>query len=65
MSNDVSNMILDGSLECAAIDVDSGEMLYKFSENSNHFDVINENKYFFYDQLKEFFIIKDNESEDK
>jgi hypothetical protein len=65
MNENTSDMILDGELEFAAVDVESGNMLYKIPEESNYFDVVDKTKYFFYDQIKEFIVNKTNENKDK
>lgn len=61
MNKDIPDMILDGSVEFAAVDIESGDILYRLSENTE----TSKEDYFFYDQLKEFFGNKITESEDK
>ncbi len=57
-------MILDGSIEFAAIDNESGEILYAFPENKNILNCEDNTHYFFYDQLKNFFANEKTETGD-
>jgi hypothetical protein len=61
MNKDIPDMILDGSVEFAGVDIESGDILYMISEDKE----TNKEDYFFYDQLKEFFGNKITESKDK
>jgi hypothetical protein len=58
-------MILDGTVEFAAIDNESGEILYTFPENKNILNPEDNTHYFFYDQLKNFFANEKTETGDE
>jgi hypothetical protein len=63
MNNEISDMILEGSLECSGIDNKSGEMLYSFIKDKDSLNNEDAQSYFFYDQVKEFVINKNKEEE--
>ena len=48
MNKDIPDMILDGSVEFAAVDIESGDILYRLSENTE----TSKEDYFFYCILK-------------
>jgi hypothetical protein len=64
MKNDISDMILDGSLEFAGVDDESGEIVYSFPKDNSFTDSEENQSYFFYDQVKEFIVNKDNKEKE-
>jgi hypothetical protein len=64
MKNDISDMILDGSLEFAGVDDKSGEIVYSFPKENSLIDSEDNQSYFFYDQVKEFIVNKDNKEKE-
>jgi hypothetical protein len=64
MKNEISDMILDGSLEFAGVDDKSGEIVYSFPKENSLIDSEDSQSYFFYDQVKEFIVNKDNKEKE-